>query len=67
MPVNTCFGPYKSELLLKMCYMEREFSQFAAAHDSCPEYVVTLGSFCLANENGIKGIHLKDFLPKPES
>jgi len=36
----------------------------AAVNDNYPKYVVTLDKFWQADENGIKGIHLRDFLLK---
>ena len=40
----------------------REFSPLLAIKDSYPKYVVTLDKYWQADENGVKGIHLKDFL-----
>lgn len=40
----------------------REFSPLVAIKDSYPKYVVTLDKYWQADENGVKGIHLTDFL-----
>ena len=45
---------------------DREFSPLVAIKDSYPKYVVTTDKFWQADENGVKGIHLKDFLLKQE-
>ena len=44
----------------------REFAPFAAVNDNYPKYVVTMDKFWQADENGIKGIRLADFLLKQE-
>jgi hypothetical protein len=44
----------------------REFSPLVAIKDSYPKYVVTMDKFWQADENGVKGIHLKDFLLRKE-
>lgn len=44
----------------------REFSPLKEIKDSYPKYVVTLDRFWQADENGVRGIHLKDFLLKKE-
>jgi predicted AAA+ superfamily ATPase len=41
---------------------EREFVPLKAIGDNYPKYVVTLDKFWECNDEGIKGIHLKDFL-----
>jgi predicted AAA+ superfamily ATPase len=45
---------------------DREFSPLLAIKDNYPKYVVTMDRFWQADENGVKGIHLKDFLLKQE-
>ena len=42
----------------------REFTPLTAIKDSYPKYVVTMDKFWQADENGVKGIHLRDFLLK---
>jgi predicted AAA+ superfamily ATPase len=44
----------------------REFAPLMEIKDHYPKYVVTLDSMWQADENGVKGIHLKDFLLKQE-
>jgi len=44
----------------------REFDPLVAIKDSYPKYVVTMDKFWQADESGVKGIHLKDFLLKQE-
>ena len=58
--VQTCV-----EFLNKETY-RREFSPLTAIKDSYPKYVVTLDKYWQADENGVRGIHLKDFLLKQE-
>jgi predicted AAA+ superfamily ATPase len=41
---------------------EREFAPLKEIRDNYPKYVVTLDKFWECNDEGIKGIHLKDFL-----
>ena len=41
---------------------EREFAPLLEINDHHHKYVVTLDPIWQANENGVKGIHLKDFL-----
>jgi predicted AAA+ superfamily ATPase len=41
---------------------EREFIPLKGIKDNYPKYVVTLDKFWEYNDEGIKGIHLKDFL-----
>jgi predicted AAA+ superfamily ATPase len=45
---------------------KREFSPLLAIKDSFPKYVVTLDKFWQVNDNGVKGIHMADFLLKAE-
>ncbi|MCL2798106.1 MAG: ATP-binding protein [Firmicutes bacterium] len=42
----------------------REFAPLMEIDDHYPKYVVTLDPMWQADENGVKGIHLKDFLLK---
>jgi len=44
----------------------REFTPLTSIKDNYPKYVVTMDKFWQADENGVKGIHLKDFLLKQE-
>ncbi|MDR0751342.1 MAG: ATP-binding protein [Christensenellaceae bacterium] len=44
----------------------REFAPLLAINNHYPKYVVTLDRMWRADENGVKGIHLKDFLLKQE-
>jgi predicted AAA+ superfamily ATPase len=44
----------------------REFDPLTALDDHYPKYVVTMDKYWQANENGVRGIHLKDFLLKTE-
>ena len=44
----------------------REFTPLTSIKDNYPKYVVTMDRFWQADENGVKGIHLKDFLLKQE-
>ena len=44
----------------------REFAPLASIKDNYPKYVVTMDRFWQADENGVRGIHLKDFLLKHE-
>jgi predicted AAA+ superfamily ATPase len=43
---------------------KREFAPLLEINDHYPKYVVTLDPLWQADENGVKGIHLKDFLLK---
>jgi predicted AAA+ superfamily ATPase len=43
---------------------EREFAPLLEINDHYPKYVVTLDRMWQADEKGVKGIHLKDFLLK---
>lgn len=45
---------------------KREFFPLLAIKDSYPKYVVTMDQFWQADENGVKGIHLRDFLLKQD-
>jgi predicted AAA+ superfamily ATPase len=44
--------------------MEREFSPLTQIRDNYPKYVVTLDRYWEENRDGVRGIHLKDFLLK---
>jgi len=44
--------------------IEREFSPLEAIKDHYPKYVVTMDTFWSEDRNGVKGIHLYDFLLK---
>jgi predicted AAA+ superfamily ATPase len=45
---------------------EREFAPLRAIKDHWPKLVITLDPFWQAEDQGVRGIHLKDFLLKPE-
>ncbi|MDR0696541.1 MAG: ATP-binding protein [Christensenellaceae bacterium] len=65
---------YRSYIYVQVCleftdYTKtkvREFAPLLAINDHYPKYVVTLDHMWQADENGVKGIHLKDFLLKQE-
>jgi hypothetical protein len=42
----------------------REFYPYKEAHDNYQKYIVTLSKYLRVDDDGIKGIHLKDFLLK---
>ncbi|MDR0508321.1 MAG: ATP-binding protein, partial [Candidatus Methanoplasma sp.] len=44
--------------------LEREFSPLMQIDDHYPKYVVTLDRYWEENKNGVRGIHLKEFLLK---
>jgi predicted AAA+ superfamily ATPase len=46
--------------------MKREFEPLKNIRDNYPKYVVTLGKYWRVDDEGVKGIHLKDFLLKNE-
>ncbi|MDR2266672.1 MAG: ATP-binding protein [Christensenellaceae bacterium] len=45
---------------------EREINPLKKVRDNYPKYVVTLSKYCQGDDNGIKSVHLKDFLLKKE-
>ena len=42
--------------------MEREFAPLLEVNDNYPKFIVTMDKYWQIEKNGIKGIHLKDFL-----
>ncbi|MCL2148260.1 MAG: ATP-binding protein [Methanomassiliicoccaceae archaeon] len=46
--------------------MEREFSPLEAIKDHYPKYVVTMDTYWNEDRNGVRGIHLNDFLLKSD-
>ena len=57
------------KLYVQVCYMlsdketiEREFAPLLEVRDSYPKIIVTMDKFWQVEKDGIKGIHLKDFL-----
>jgi predicted AAA+ superfamily ATPase len=59
----------EGKLYVQVCYLfsnketiEREFAPLLEIRDNYPKIVVTMDPFWQIEKNGIKGIHLKDFL-----
>lgn len=41
---------------------EREYARLLAINDNCPKYVLRMDDFAGGNHNGIKTLHIADFL-----
>jgi predicted AAA+ superfamily ATPase len=59
----------KRKLYVQVCYLlaneetiEREFAPLCKVRDNYPKLIVTMDKFWQIEKDGIKGIHLKDFL-----
>ena len=57
------------KLYIQVCYLlssketiEREFSPLLEVHDNYPKLIVTMDKFWQIEKEGVRGIHLKDFL-----